>query len=67
MNEEQTDLPVEEAAAPGSTMTAVMEEEPKAETLTEDTTESSDSDTSSDSDAPGDFSRIERLRHIQRF
>lgn len=54
MNEEQTDLPVEEAAAPGSTVTAVMEEEPKAETLTKDTTESSDSDTSNDSDTSDD-------------
>lgn len=45
MNEENIDLPVEEAAAPGSTLTAVLEEEPKAEVLT---TESGDSDDSDD-------------------
>lgn len=43
MNEENIDLPAEEAAAPGSTLTAVIEEEPKAETLT---TESGHSDAS---------------------
>ena len=42
MNEENTNLPVWEAAAPGSTLTAVIEEEPKAETLSP---ESGDPDT----------------------
>ncbi|MCE2527992.1 MAG: 30S ribosomal protein S1 [Actinomycetia bacterium] len=45
MNEEKFDLPVEEATAPGSTQTAVIEEEPEAETPP---LESGDSDTSED-------------------
>ena len=45
MNEEKIDLPVEEATAPGSTQTAVIEEEPEAETPP---AENGDSDTSED-------------------